>query len=132
MAADKSNDPGVLGNLPRSRPGQRSDKRGGTPAASPSTRAKVVKAKTTAKAKSSPAGTRKTATSSKKRAPVAKKPAAPVKETVTASTTEPRTPPPQRHDSGTDPVTGAVQLAGKVAATPLKVAAGILRRLPGR
>ena len=123
MAADKSHDPGVLGNLPRSRPGQRSEKRGGTAAASPSTRAKVARAKTTAKAKSSSAGTRK------------RESAAPATAKKRPPAEPPRTslpPQHQRHDSGSDPVAGAVQLAGKVAATPLKVAAGILRRLPGR
>jgi hypothetical protein len=33
---------------------------------------------------------------------------------------------------GTDPITGAVRLAGKVAEAGLKTAGALLRRLPGR
>jgi hypothetical protein len=45
--------------------------------------------------------------------------------------TRPRAP---EHESrgGTDPLTGAVRLAGKVAEVGLKTAGGLLKRLPGR
>jgi hypothetical protein len=42
----------------------------------------------------------------------------------------PRVPEPQA--GGTDPLTGAVRLAGKVAEVGLKTAGGLLKRLPGR
>ena len=45
-----------------------------------------------------------------------------------ASASEPS---PERSGS-TDPLTGAVRLAGKVAEVGLKTAGGLLRRLPGR
>src|SRR3954468_20467625 len=77
VPADKSDQPGVLGNLPRSRPGQRSEKRTGAtrataasaskPAAQPRPAAKRTAAKGRRKRKAAtatrkpPAGNRKTA-----------------------------------------------------------------------
>lgn len=123
MAADKSDEPGVLGNLPRSRPGQRSAKRGGS-SATPSTRARVAKAKTRAKAKSSPRTTR------------AKRPA-PARTTATAASerppaerSQPQSSPPQQ--SGDDPLTGAVKVAAKVATIGPRAAVGMAKRLLGR
>jgi hypothetical protein len=97
----------VLGNLPRSRPGRRSDKRGGT-----TVKATATKSSTTVKstARSKPAA----------RKPAARKPPKPAPRPVAE---EPRS---------TDPLTGAVRLAGKVAEAGLKTAGGLLRRLPGR
>jgi hypothetical protein len=51
VAADRDDEPGVLSNLPRSRPGRRSDKRGGT---STSARAKKPPAKKPAAARAKP------------------------------------------------------------------------------
>jgi hypothetical protein len=129
VAADKSDEQGVLGNLPRSRPGRRSAKRGSgsrtaataAPAAkrAPSTRAKAARAKTSAKAK-----TRAQAKPSR----TAAKPK-PVPRPESKPT--PPFPEPQA-GGGTDPLTGAVRLAGKVAEVGLKTAGGLLKRLPGR
>jgi hypothetical protein len=137
VAADKSDEQGVLGNLPRSRPGRRSARRGGdsetaaktaagakaTPSAakasavkaSPSTRAKAARAKTKAKAKAPARAAPKPKQARPKQAPT------PV-------------PPPAAPEShgGTDPLTGAVRLAGKVAEVGLKTAGSLLKRLPGR
>jgi hypothetical protein len=113
VAADKSDEPGVLGNLPRSRPGQRSDKRA-----------------TAAKGKSSPRGARATKASKSataRRARPAPKPEPPRRPEPEA----PRSADPAAHRS-TDPLTGAVRLAGRVAEAGLKTAGDLLRRLPGR
>jgi len=104
VAADKTDQPGVLGNLPRSRPGQRSQKR--VTAAKP-----AAAKKPTARAR--PAARRK--------APTARKPVAA------------RKPAPQPAASPSpDPLTFALRTAGKVAEVGLKTAGGILRRFPGR
>ena len=109
--ADRKDEQSVLGNLPRARPGQRSSKRGGGASASPSARAKAVRAKTAARRK--PATKRAT------------------KPKVTATSAPKTTIEPPRDEGGTDPITGAIQLAGKVAGIGLKTAGAVLRRLPG-
>src|SRR4051812_18598118 len=101
MADDRDDEPGVLGNLPRSRPGHRSDKRGGT-----SARAK--------KAPTSRAAPKKRASAPRSSA---------------RATPRPR-PQPQTQRSAPDPIGQAVQVAGKVAAVGVRTAAGILKRLP--
>ena len=123
--ADRSDDPGVLGNLPRSRPGTRSSKR-----ASGSGAAKRQPAAGATSKRASTAA-RKSATAAKgsgARAAKPRKPAAasrPARERTTA-------PPPRRPAAqSADPVTQAVRLAGKVAETGVKTAVGILKRLPG-
>jgi hypothetical protein len=97
------NPDGILGNLPRSRPGVRSDKRAG--GASPPK-------STPAKPKAAGAKPRATKATAKPKAP-------------------PPPPPPQKQP---DTMARAVQLAGDVAETGIKVAAkvavGVLRRLP--
>jgi hypothetical protein len=156
VAADKSDEPGVLGNLPRSRPGQRSDKRGGggraaatgtsggaagaagkasaggsarTPATSSSGRAKPTRG-TASKGKSTARGTR--ATKASKSAAARRARPAPKPETPRRPEPEaPRSPEPATRRS-TDPLTGAVRLAGKVAEAGLRTAGDLLRRLPGR
>jgi hypothetical protein len=103
VAADRDDEPGVLGNLPRSRPGRRSDKRGGT------------------------------STGARARKPPAKKPAAARAKPSTRAKprTQPRPrPAPAARKSSPDPVGQAVELAGKVAAVGLRTAAGIVKRLP--
>jgi hypothetical protein len=127
VAADRSDEQGVLGNLPRSRPGQRSEKRGGgvraAAAATAADAAKVADRKPAAKGK--PAAKRKPAA---QRKPAARrKPAA--KRTPAAKR---HTQQPVPETASSDPLTGAVRLAGKVAEAGLKTAGSLLRRLPGR
>jgi hypothetical protein len=112
--ADRNDDPGVLGNLPRSRPGTRSSKRTAGDAA---TKRKQPAAGATARRSSTAA--RKPATSAKPRT----RPAA-------GKAREDAPPRPARNQPA-DPVTQAVRLAGKVAETGVKTAVGILKRLPG-
>jgi hypothetical protein len=114
VAADRDDEPGVLGNLPRSRPGQRSAKRAGGSAAK--RKATAPKSQRTARTARKPAASRRTAAG-----------------TGAASTprSRPQAPPraPSRQQGG-DPLGQAVQLAGKVASVGLRTAAGIVRRLP--
>jgi hypothetical protein len=105
---DRDDEPGVMSNLPRSRPGRRSDKRGGS-----TTRAK----------KAAPPKKRATAATSS-----AKKPAPRARTQPRARTTPPTTRP--TGGGGGDPLGQAVELAGKVAALGVRTAAGIVKRLP--
>jgi hypothetical protein len=106
VAPDRDDEPGVLGNLPRSRPGRRSDKRSGS----------------TARAqKSAPPKKRATTTSTSARKPASR--------TRPAQAQRPR-PAPARQSGGGDPLGQAVELAGKVAALGVRTAAGIVKRLP--
>jgi hypothetical protein len=107
VAAEETDEPGVLGNLPRSRPGQRSDKRA---SAAPKPRPAAKRAATTAR--------KRTAT---------RKPAA-----ATSKRREQPAPEPVAPSPPADPITAAFRVAGKVAEVGLKTAGGILRRLPGR
>ena len=123
VAAGKSDEPGVLGNLPRSRPGHRSEKRGGgvraAAAAGTAEAAKVAERKPAASPRPKPSRRKPAA-----RKPVARKPAG-----------QPQHERPQvaaQAETSSDPLTGAVRLAGKVAEAGLKTAGSILRRLPGR
>jgi hypothetical protein len=113
-------DPGVMGNLPRSRPGQRSSKRdGGAPK---SAAAKPTAKKTTTRRpakRTSKSGAKSTATTS---------PRARAQQKTTRPS--PDRPPQPAPSGGTDPVTGAVMLAGKVVEGGLKVAGSIIKRLP--
>jgi hypothetical protein len=152
VAADKSDEQGVLGNLPRSRPGRRSARRGSgsetasvtageqatssAPAkAAPSTRAKAARAKAKASRSGAKTAPRSGAKASKPRSTTkASSPRAAAKPRP-APRSEPSAPPrAPEHDprGGTDPLTGAVRLAGKVAEVGLKTAGGLLKRLPGR
>jgi hypothetical protein len=127
VAADDKDDPGVLGNLPRSRPGRRSEKRstGAKPRKQPaagSTKARA--AATSQRAKRSTGGkaaarttggaSRTTASRSRPQQQRQQRPAA-----------------AQQSSGSSDPLTQAVRLAGKVAETGVKTAVGIIRRLPG-
>jgi hypothetical protein len=129
VAAEKD-DPGVLGNLPRSRPGRRSDKRasGGAGAR------KQPAAGGTAKRGGTQA--RATATSQRAKRSSGTKSAA---RKTTPKTTAPKTSTPPRRPTqprdtggGGDPLSQAVRLGGKVAETGVKTAVGILKRLSGR
>jgi hypothetical protein len=119
VAAEKSDQPGVLGNLPRSRPGQRSQKRGGAQRTAAAAGSKPA-------ARSGPAVKRKATTARKKAAARTRKPA--------AATSRPprRAPEPAPASRPPDPITFAFRTAGKVAEVGLKTAGGLLRRLPGR
>jgi hypothetical protein len=106
------NSDGILGNLPRSRPGVRSEKRaGGAAAPKP------------AAAKPKPAAAKPKAAASRPKPAAAKTRAASAKPS-------PPPPPPKEPDT----VERAVQLVGDVAETGIKIAAkvagGVLRRLP--
>jgi hypothetical protein len=118
MASDRDEEPGVLGNLPRSRPGRRSDKRGGTG----STRAK----KSAPAAK--PASSKRTTRASAPRKKAA--PATPRAAAGTRAQPPPRPAPAPARQGGGDPLGQAVQLAGKVAAIGVRTAADIVKRLP--
>jgi len=115
-----SDDPGLLGNLPRSRPGTRSDKRASGVAAKPgSAKAKpsAAKAKPRPKAKARPAA----------------KPRPQAKARPKVANPKPR-PAPERQAG--DPVSEALKAAGRLAGAGARTANGvtreILRRLPRR
>jgi hypothetical protein len=110
VAGERDDEPGVMGNLPRSRPGRRSAKRGGS----------STRAKTPAPPKKRAAATRTSAAAKKKPAPRAR---------PQAQRTRPAPAPPAAN-KGNDPVGQAVELAGKVAALGVRTAAGIVKRLP--
>lgn len=97
---------GVLGNLPRSRPVTRSQKRDSARAAQTTARAAEASERRSAKA------ARPTRQASKR----------------------PEQPPPRPADGGPDPVGDAVRLAAGIAGTGLRVANGltreVIRRLP--
>jgi hypothetical protein len=110
-------DPGVLGNLPRSRPGRRSDKRGGAWSEAAGSGAAAGGA---SEAPRTQARARKTTSAAKPRAAAAK--------------TRPERSRPAPQQTGGDPLSGAVRLAGGLAEayvkTTAKIAGGVLKRLP--
>jgi hypothetical protein len=126
VAADRDDEPGVLGNLPRSRPGRRSDKRstGSTARKKPTTAKPTPKARASAtsqRAKRTTGGRAAArSSSSAKTAAPSQRPAARREETAASSS-----------GGGSDPISTAVRLAGKVAETGVKTAVGIIKRLPG-
>jgi hypothetical protein len=114
---------GVLGNLPRSRPGRRSTKREGgggarrasddasTPrAAAAAQRAKPADGPTAAR---TGGGRRRTSGASPQRSAPRQRP------------------PTARRSSRSDPIGSAVRLAGKVAGAAVRTALGVLKKLPG-
>ena len=127
-----SDDPGLLGNLPRSRPGTRSDKRttdaAAKPAAAKSAAAKP-KARTKAKAKPRPKAKARAATKPRP----APKPRPEAKPRPKVANPKPR--PAPESQSG-DPVSEALKAAGRLAGAGARTANGvtreILRRLPRR
>jgi hypothetical protein len=127
-----SEDPGVMGNLPRSRPGRRSEKRetaGRKAPAAKGTTARKASGGATRKGRAG-ASTRasrdtagRTPSSSRRARPAASRGAATADARAArgdGSTTR----------SGGDPLTDAVRVAGKLAGAGLGIAAGVLRRLP--
>src|SRR3954454_13598837 len=99
VAAEKSDQPGVLGDLPRSRPGQRSEKRGGSRATTASTAAKPAAA-------------------ARKRA-AALQPSPPRRRAAPSTA---RTAPAEPAPTSSDPLTTAFHVAGRVAELGLKTA----------
>jgi len=133
-----SDDPGLLGNLPRSRPGTRSDKRttdaAAKPAAAKSAAAKP-KARTKAKAKAPPKakGRPKAKARAATKPRPAPKPRPEAKPRPKVANPKPR--PAPESQSG-DPVSEALKAAGRLAGAGARTANGvtreILRRLPRR
>ena len=141
-----SDDPGVMGNLPRSRPGRRSSKRGGGAGseAKPETEVTAASAPKAKSGKSAagrakkPATTKRT-TAGKKTTAAGSAPGS-ARGRASASTRQRKAAPVPQPDSAprqeeatqgsTDPVTGAVLLAGRVVEGGMKVASGIIKRLP--
>jgi len=97
---------GVLGNLPRSRPGTRSEKR----------------------------DTERTAKATSRAAETAESRSANAARPSGQASGRPEPPPPRPAEGGPDPVGDAVRLAAGIAGTGLRVANGltreVLRRLP--
>lgn len=98
-----------MGNLPRSRPGRRSAKRGSTAHASKAVPAK--KRSSSSGAATKPASGARSGTRARPQA-------------------QPPRPAPATTRSGGDPLGQAVELAGKVAAIGVRTAAGIVKRIP--
>lgn len=124
-----SEEPGLLGNLPRSRPGTRSDKR-----ASSAADEELVKEP---KRRAKPGATRKPKATAAKAKPAARGKATPKPKSPPA----PPPAPPQPAERPREPVASEAQSSGgplrsvaKVAGTGLRVAEGVtrevLRRLP--
>lgn len=133
-------DPGILGNLPRSRPGTRSDKRGGKPGEK---KAAVTPAK--ASSTSKPKAAAKPKAGAKPRAAAKPKPAAKPRATAKPkaagqpqATRKAPTPPLAREAdaSGSDPVGDIARAGEALARSGIRVGSAIaveaLRRLTGR
>jgi hypothetical protein len=124
-----ADDGGVLGNLPRSRPGQRSDKRDGRTAAKATAGAERADAKATAPPKLA----RATGAKRSGAAAAGAKRAAGGTTSRSERTTRQAPPEPPASQAG-DPVGDAIRTVTGVAATGARVAGGVarevLRRLP--
>lgn len=107
-----------MGNLPRSRPGRRSDKRASGSGA---------KARPKSAGQAKGAGGQAKGTAARSQAPRAKTAAS---RTGSARPARERSKPAQQPARGPDPLGDAVRVATKVAGAGIGVAAGILRRLP--
>ncbi|MEA2388753.1 MAG: hypothetical protein QOG41_1526 [Thermoleophilaceae bacterium] len=125
-----------MGNLPRSRPGRRSDKRAGGAAGSgkaaggsggtksKATRSTAKKASATARGSKAGATAARSSGSGSASARSTKSGSA-----SGADTARPR-PPVKTAPRGPDPVGDAVRVATKLAGAGLGIAAGVLKRLP--
>jgi hypothetical protein len=125
VAADDKDDPGVLGNLPRSRPGRRSDKR--STSAGGTRKPRAATPKPSPKARASSTGQRAKRTTGGRAAARSESTA----KNTAPSQRQPAASSPQQGSGGSDPLSSAVRLAGKVAETGVKTAVGIIKRLPG-
>src|SRR5262245_27991726 len=137
-------DGGVLGNLPRSRPGRRSEKRAGAKqggaAAKPATTSKRAAAPGAAGAERPAASAERAARSAERRdAPAARQaPGSEARAPRRAAAAREERAAAGRDEAagraGSDPVGDAIRTATKVAGTGVRVAAGVahevLRRLP--
>ena len=116
-------EPGLLGNLPRSRPGTRSEKRGEAAGSKPAP-------KRTQAAKPGV----KNAAAAKKKAPAAKKKTAPKKPPAPKSQPAPAPRPEPVASKSVPPSPSPLESAVKVAGAGLRVAEGmtreVLKRLP--
>jgi len=122
-----ADDPGVMGNLPRSRPGRRSEKRstgasgrGRKPAGAGSTPARTAAAPSSSGEGGAPARPAPAPRSARK------------PSTGRGSTTAARAEraAARAGAGGPDPVGDALKVAGKLAGAGLGIAAEVLRRLP--
>ena len=113
-------EPGLLGNLPRSRPGTRSDKRGDATGSKPAPKRSQAAKPGSAAAKKKPAAAKKK--------PAPKKPPAPKSQPAPKPRPEPVA------SKSVPPSPSPLESAVKVAGAGLKVAEGVtrevLRRLP--
>jgi hypothetical protein len=126
----------VLGNLPRSRPGRRSDKRtkaGKGTSNRPAAAAKKAAGKRSSAGKKQTGAKQPTAAKRSAAKRGRAKRAAPKRATASPRAQAPRSR-PEPTPAGGNPVEEAVRAAAKVAETGLKVASGVtrevLRRLP--
>jgi hypothetical protein len=115
-----------MGNLPRSRPGQRSAKRAGSGATAKKAAGGGKQAAGRAKATKA---TKATGTTSARGQRSARPKAAAPRSRPARAADEARRQ-PQPATSGPDPLGDAVRVAAKLAGAGMGVAAGILRRLP--
>jgi hypothetical protein len=122
-----SDDPGVMGNLPHSRPGRRSDKR--TSKSSPKTGGSRKKSSgTSGKARPRAASAKSAGAAAKSGTRTAPARASGAGSRSTGAGTS-RAPSPSAA-RGPDPIGEAVRIATKLAGAGLGMAAGVLRRLP--
>jgi hypothetical protein len=132
-----ADDDGVLGNLPRSRPGRRSGKR---EAASTPSGAKAQPAKAQpAKSRRTPATARTTSSTPRSRPAAATARAAASAEQADEPGARPAQPrgaterdTGQPRERGTNPIGEALHVAAKVAGTGVRVAEGVARELVRR
>lgn len=120
----------MLGNLPRSRPGRRSDKRAAGGAARKPADAKGVPPK-----RSSAAASRAKRSAGGARKPAAARPSTGTPSRSSAASRSRSSQPAEqrpRSSGGGDPITQTIRIAGKVAEAGVKTVAGIVKRLPGR
>lgn len=132
-------DSGVMGNLPRSRPGRRSAKRdaastprAGAPAKPRSSGAANPRASASGKARSAGAAPKRAGSASRGRAASSSRGKPPTRERARAASDERRrkVATAQSSSGGFDPIGDAVRVAGAVVGVGLRVAGGIARRIP--
>jgi hypothetical protein len=125
-----TDDPGVMGNLPRSRPGRRSDKRAAEvkpPKRAAAKPRSASKTRSTAKAGSTAKAQPRAAQRAKPKAKPAQAPRAPQRERAPrTSVTDERV----EERQGQDPITAALRAGLAVGDAGVKVLAKIVGRLP--
>lgn len=126
-------EPGILGNLPRSRPGTRSDKRGEKPGEKKPPSAARASSPSKPKATRAKAAAAKPKAASKGRASAKPKAAAQPRATRKAPTPPPA---PRPEPGGADPVGDIVRAGEALARSGIRVGSAIageaFRRLTGR